>query len=88
MKLHNSTHTYYTQERVNTDYVISRSDLKRLQKKRQHVETSSMSAQQIKSRFPKRIDLILHHLAAKLAKLPQKPTNLPQRPKTAVKLNA
>ena len=46
-----------------------------------------MSAQQIKSRFPKRIDLILNHLADKLAKLPQKPIKLPQRPKTAVKLN-
>jgi hypothetical protein len=46
-----------------------------------------MSAHQIKSRFPKRIDLILHHLADKLAKLPQKPTNLPQRPKSAVKFN-
>lgn len=47
-----------------------------------------MPSQQIKSRFPKRIDLILNHLAAKLAKLPsQKQNNLPQRPKTAVKLN-
>jgi|LakMenEpi03Aug12_release.lakeMendotaPanAssembly.Ray.scaffolds.fasta_scaffold979989_1 hypothetical protein len=47
-----------------------------------------MSAQQVKARFPKRIDLILNHLAAKLAKLPsEKPNILSQRPKTAVKPN-
>jgi len=59
-----------------------------MQKKRQQVETSSMSAQQLKSRFPKRIDLILNHLAAKIAKIPsQKQPNISQRPKTAIKLN-